>query len=265
MSSSFAIDKTKVRQSFSSAAYSYDELASLQRKIGFELLERSAIKGFTKDVIVDIGCGTGFLTQQLVLNSTAQQIIAVDIAMPMLQVSRHKLRTTDRVQYICADAEHLPLKNHTVNKIVSNLALQWCQNLTDVFAGFQQTLQPAGQFFFSTFGSTTLQELKQAWSEVDDYTHVNKFYSVHELLSLLQQAGFVDIQIETKLYQSYYQTVMELMKELKGIGSHNVSFNRNKQMTNKLDLQLMIEAYEKYRLNGLIPATYEIIFVVAKI
>lgn len=264
MSAGFAIDKTKVRQSFSSAAYSYDELASLQRKIGFELLKRSAIKGFTKDIIVDIGCGTGFLTQQLVLNSTAQQIIAVDIAMPMLQVARHKLRTTDRVQYVCADAEHLPLKNHAVNKIISNLALQWCQDLTDVLVGFQQKLQPDGQFFFSIFGLTTLQELKQAWSEVDDYTHVNNFYSVQALLILLQQAGFLDIQIETKSYRSYYQTAMELMRELKGIGAHNVSLFRNKQMTRKLDLQLMIEAYEKYRLNGLIPATYEIIFVAVK-
>jgi malonyl-CoA O-methyltransferase len=137
--------------------------------------------------------------------------------------------------------------------------------LTQVFEGFNHGLKPSGQVVFSTFGPATLQELKQAWSEVDDYTHVNEFYTVDELTIFLQQAGFDHIHIESKCYQSNYQAVIELMRELKGIGAKNMLTGRNKNTTSKTQMENMIKAYEKYRINKLIPATYEIIFVSANV
>jgi malonyl-CoA O-methyltransferase len=263
MSAVFSIDKNKVRQSFASAAETYDGLAALQRKVGLDLL--ADLTGICADqCIVDIGCGTGFLTRELLTNLSARKIIAVDIALSMMQITKNKLAQYEKIQYICADAEFLPLQSNSVEKIVSNLALQWCHNLTDVFDGFNQVLSQKGQLCFSTFGPTTLQELKQAWSDVDSYTHVNHFYSTEQLLFFLKKAGFEDIHIQTKQYQSYYQTVMELMRELKGIGAHNVLAGRNRKTTRKSDMDKMISGYKKMTINGLIPATYEVIFVTAR-
>jgi len=257
------IDKKKVRQSFSSAAETYDGLATLQRKVGLDLLAKVAWQD-SDTIILDIGCGTGFLTQELMLKSSAQQLIGLDIAMPMVQASRAKLEHFNKVRYLCADAEHLPLANNSVDSIYSNLALQWCQNLTSVFKNFKQVLKQDGRIYFSTFGSTTLQELKNSWAEVDGFTHVNDFYSGDELLSYLQKSGFSDIKIETKSYQSNYQTVLELMRELKGIGAHNVLEGRYRKTTSRTRMQKMVESYEKYRVNGLLPATYEVVFASAK-
>lgn len=264
MSVVFSLDKGKVRQSFTLAADSYDGLAMLQRRVGLDLIDTFYLKGFTDNSILDIGCGTGFLTQALTLNSSIPQIIAVDIALSMLQISRIKLKPVEVIQFVCADAEQLPLQKKSVDKIVSNLALQWCQNLTTVFDGFSRVLKQQGQVYFSTLGPATLQELKNAWSKVDDYSHVNEFYSTDELLAFLQQAGFKNIQIKSKRYQSNYQTVIDLMRELKGLGAHHVSPGRNKKTTRKEHLRQMIETYEKHRCKGLIPATYEIIFISAQ-
>ena len=264
MSAVFSIDKKRVRQSFASAADTYDGLATLQRQVGLDLLSMFDIN-FTDDIVMDIGCGTGFLTQEIMLASSVQQMVAVDIAYSMLEATRIKLKDLETVHYICADAECIPLQKQAVDNIVSNLALQWCQNLTQVFEGFNHGLKPEGQLVFSTFGPATLQELKQAWSEVDDYTHVNEFYTVDELTIFLQQAGFENIQIESKCYQSNYQAVIELMRELKGIGAKNMLAGRNKKTTSKTQMENMIKAYEKYRINKLIPATYEIIFVSARV
>ncbi len=262
MSAVFSIDKKRVRQSFASAAETYDGLATLQRQVGLDLLALFDID-FTDNIVMDIGCGTGFLTKELMLASSVQNMFAVDIACSMLEATRIKLEHLETVHYICADAELIPLQKQVVDKIVSNLALQWCQNLTQVFEGFNHVLKSGGQVVFSTFGPATLQELKQAWSEVDDYRHVNEFYTVDELTVFLQQAGFGRIQIESKCYQSNYQAVIELMRELKGIGAKNMLSGRNKKTTSKTQMDNMIKAYEKYRINKLIPATYEIIFVSA--
>lgn len=262
MSAALTIDKNKVRQSFAMAANSYDELATLQRKVGLNLLQKIPEDHYCQHV-VDVGCGTGFLTQQLVGKSFAEQIYALDIAFSMVEHSRSKLETANNIQYICADAEILPLQDNSVDLIISNLALQWCQNLTAVFLGFNKVLKPQRQLIFSTFGPTTLQELKQAWSIVDDYTHVNEFYSADQITDFLNHTGFTDIKIERQCYQSYYSTVIELMRELKGIGAHNVLSRRNRQTTSKRDMQAMTSAYEKHRESQGVPATYEILFVSA--
>jgi malonyl-CoA O-methyltransferase len=260
MSAVLSIDKNQIRLSFDSAANSYDKFASLQKQVSVDLLAK-VNTDFIDDIVVDIGCGTGYMVQQLLIRSSVQQLIAVDIAFSMLQVARRKF---NNVQYVCVDAECLPFQNHSVDKIVSNLALQWCENLIQVFNGFHKVLKHQGQLFFSTFGSATLLELKQSWAEVDDNAHVNTFYTADEVFNLLDRAGFKNIQMESKCYQSGYQTVIELMRELKGIGAHNVLSARNRKITGKYRMQKMIDAYEQYRKNGLIPATYEVIFVTAQ-
>ncbi|MCF6203315.1 MAG: malonyl-ACP O-methyltransferase BioC [Methylococcaceae bacterium] len=263
MRATFSIDKDKVRHSFSSAVSTYDSFASLQRKVGLELLNKS--ESFAEKIILDIGCGTGFLAQELFLKSLVKQMIAVDVALPMVQATKNKLESEGAVQYICADAEKLPLLEGIADQIISNLALQWCQNLTTVFKGFKRILKQDGQILFSTFGPATLQELKTSWAEVDCYTHVNNFYSVDKLILFLEQADFRGVHTEVKRYQSKYRTVIELMRELKGIGAHNVLSGRNRGMTSKAQMLKMVNAYEKHKVNNFIPATYEIIFVSANI
>ncbi len=260
MNAVFSIDKSKVRRSFDASANSYDEFSSLQRQVSVDLLAKINAD-FVDVIVVDVGCGTGYLIEQLIHGFDCRQLIAVDISFSMLQVARKKF---NNVQYICVDAEWLPLQKKSVDIVVSNLALQWCQNLIQVFNGFHQILKPQAQLYFSTFGPSTLQELKQSWAEVDSYAHVNTFYTADEVVFFLHQAGFKNIQIESQCYQSNYQTVIELMKELKGIGAHNVLSARNKKITGKKQMQEMIDAYEKHRVNGFIPATYEVIFVSAQ-
>ena len=254
------LDKAKIRQSFAAASVTYDGVAALQRTVGKELLDIIAAGSLT-GTLLDLGCGTGFLTSGLL--ESARPVIALDIALPMLQVTRTKLADTPNVSYVCADAEQLPLTGQIVDGVFSNLALQWCVNLEAVFTDIKRVLKPGGRLVFSTFGPQTLQELKGAWAEVDGYNHVNEFYSEQQLIRFLQLAGYTEITIETKLYISSYGSVLDLMKELKHIGAHNVIAGRNKSITTKTQMQRMIAAYEKHRAGDRIPATFEVIMVSA--
>jgi malonyl-CoA O-methyltransferase len=194
-----------------------------------------------------------------------EQVIGLDIALPMLQTTRQKVESQNLL-LLCADAERLPLAEHAVNHIVSNLALQWCEDLTAVFSDFKRVLKPDGQLLFSTFGDLTLEELKQCWAKVDDYSHVNHFYSASKIAFFLQKAGFKDIEISEEIYLSRYVSVLALMQELKAIGAHNVAKSRRKTMTGKTKMLAMIAEYEKLRLvGGEIPATFEIITVTARV
>jgi len=279
------LDKAKIKQSFAAAAVTYDGVAALQRTVGRALLSTIDTEKLA-GTLLDLGCGTGFLTSELL--GFAQQVgcalrtvnlaecsengtrcvpyttlIALDIALPMLQLTRTKLADTPNVSYLCADAEQLPLAGDVVDGVFSNLALQWCINLEAVFTDIKRVMKPDGRLVFSTFGPQTLQELKTAWAKVDNYSHVNDFYSEQQLTRFLQLAGYTEIAVETRLYRSSYDSVLALMKELKHIGAHNVIAGRNKSITTKTVMQRMIGEYERHRANDLIPATFEVMIVTA--
>jgi len=278
------LDKAKIRQSFAAASLTYDGVAELQRSVGKELLDTINIESLT-GTLLDLGCGTGFLTAKLLSKQVGyasrtmnlaecskngtrcvpySTLIALDIALPMLQVTRTKLTKASNINYLCADAEQLPLIGQIVDGVFSNLALQWCVNLEAVFTDIKRVLKPGGRLVFSTFGPQTLQELKSAWAEVDIYNHVNEFYSGQQLTRFLRLAGYTEIKIEIKQYIANYGSVLELMKELKQIGAHNVIAGRNKSVTTKTQMQRMIAAYEKHQAGDQIAATFEVIMVSAR-
>jgi malonyl-CoA O-methyltransferase len=253
------LDKLAVKRSFSAAAAAYDASAQLQREVGLTLLRRFPPKSRNGGVLVDIGCGTGFLTHQLAAVSAAQ-LIAFDIALPMLQTCRARYPNIP-VHYINSDAESLPFRSGSVEQVYSNLALQWAQDLPATMLEMARVLKPSGELVFATFGPETLKELKAAWAQVDDFTHVNEFHSACEIGVFLRDAGFKDMCIDSELYRYDYASVEALMRELKGLGAHNVNRNRNHQPTTRTQLQRMIEHYHEQMPQGELYASYEIIFV----
>lgn len=255
------LDKNKVRSSFSAASVSYDGLAELQRRVALRLLDKTNFS-CNVETIVDVGCGTGFFTRHALERFECRHMLAMDIALPMLDMARQNINRPE-FNFFCADAENLPLASSSVDKVISNLALQWCLDLDSVFAGFRRVLKADGKLVLSTFGPATLQELKAAWATVDRYSHVNEFYSLKQIERILRLAGFRPIMAESAMEKSFYPSVMALMNELKGIGAHNVTKKRNKNPTTRSQLQQMIAAYpvdEEQR----VTASYEIIYITAE-
>lgn len=254
------LEKTKIKHSFSDAAKTYDSVASLQRQIGRELLDIHT-GAHLHGVALDLGCGTGFLTQELALYCNNATLIALDLAQMMLQTCREKV--AEKSHYLCADAEKLPLRSQSFNAIFSNVALQWCYPIDEALRELHRVLASEGTLLFSTFGSDTLCELKAAWANVDDFVHVNDFYTQNALQMCLDNAGFVDMTLKRTRYLRQYANVVELMHELKHIGAHNVNQTRSKALTSKKALKTLMSAYPKNEVGG-VDATFDVIYVVAR-
>ena len=151
--------------------------------------------------------------------------------------------------------------------MTSSLAIQWCKNLDAVFAGVSQCLGKVGVFQCATLGPRTLQQLKWAWAQVDDYQHVNEFVALATLHQVLAKY-FMEVDIERELIELQYPSVQQLTKDLKQLGASNHNAQAAQAVQGLMGvgrLRNMVQAYESLRNDlGQLPITYEIYYIRAK-
>ena len=262
----FLIDKREVRRAFSRAAGDYDATAVLQREVCDRMMEKLDYVRLQPQRILDAGSGTGRGSRQLGERYAQAEILALDIAVGMLQVARgtsswwQKLFSGSRQRFVCADIESLPVAAQSVQLVWSNLALQWCNDLPATFVELHRVLQPEGLLMFSTFGPDTLHELRTAFAGVDDYNHTNRFIDMHDIGDMLMAAGFADPVMEMERLTLTYDDVRAVMHDLRGIGAHNATFGRAPGLTGRQKWARITQNYEALRRDGRLPATFEVIY-----
>lgn len=253
------LNKSHIRQSFARAALSYDAHAVLQYEIADRLLERLDLVRMDIKTVLDVGSGTGYCTRELVRRYPDAHILGVDLSPEMArQAFEHKDRDA-KCHYLCGDAEVMPIAGHCVDLIVSNLTLQWCDAQT-VFDQFVRVLRPGGAVFFTSFGPDTLKELRQAWQAVDDAPHVHSFMDIQDLGDALLHSGLAEPVMDTDHLVLHYADVDGIMRDLKGIGAHNIASERPRGLTGKNHFNRFRKAYKDLAMEGKIPASYEVIF-----
>ena len=255
----FELDKKRVRSAFERAADSYDAAAVLQREIADRMLTRLDLVKTVPNRILDVGSGTGYCAIQLQKRYRRAHLLEIDIAQAMLARARESAGWFSRRHFICGDAEALPVAGDAVDLLISNLTLQWC-NPDAAFREFARVLHPGGLLMFTSFGPDTLRELRAAWRTVDDYPHVHTFIDMHDLGDALVRAGFSDPVMDVEHFTLTYPDVMQVLRDLKSIGAHNAEKRRIAGLTGKQRFAQFKAAYERLRREGLIPATYEVVY-----
>jgi len=259
VSSPLALDKQRMREAFERAVDTYDGTAVLQREIADRMLSRLDLIKLKPKTILDAGCGTGHCARALAKRYRCARILGIDIACAMVQRARRKAGWFSRSRFACGDIEALPLADASMDMVVSNLAVQWC-NPDLVFLEFMRVLRPGGLLMFTSFGLDTLRELKQAWGTVDNQTHVHAFMDMHDIGDVLIRTGFADPVMDVEHFTLTYKDVMGVMGDLKRLGAHNVARARPRGLTGKARFKRFQSAYESLARDGLIPATYEAIY-----
>src|SRR5512141_3461603 len=127
------LDDASVRRSFDRASSAYEKSAVLQARVGDELLERLDFFKLAPDVVLDLGAGTGRITGELKRRYKRAEVVALDIAPGMLREARKHMSFFRRFGRVCADVRRLPFADASVDIAVSNLMLQWCDDLDPAF------------------------------------------------------------------------------------------------------------------------------------
>jgi malonyl-CoA O-methyltransferase len=255
----FALDTQWVRRSFDHAAPGYDAAAVLQHQVRRDLLERLQLMAITPGVVLDAGAGTGHGSRALKGRYPKALVIALDFSPRMLCIAARRQSWLRRFSRVCGDAENMPLADDSVDLVVSNLMLQWCDP-DAAFLEFRRVLAPQGLLCFSTFGPDTLRELRSAWAQVDTSAHVNPFLDTHDIGDALVRAGFASPVLDVERLTLRYADVRRVAADLKATGARNAVPERRRGLSSPRKYARMQAAYEQFRQDGLLPASYEVVF-----
>lgn len=257
-------DSRQVRRAFSRAAPDYAATAVLQAEVRARLLEQLDYLQRPPQRMLDLGCGPAAASKLLRQRWPKAELIALDLALPMLREAERQFSWRRRFERVCADARALPVAEQSVDLIFSNLCVQWIEDLPALFAEWRRVLRPGGLVLLSTFTQGTLQELREAFAAADDgRPHVSPFASIQNVGDALLGAGFRDPVLDSDRFTLTYPDARELMRELKAIGAANADSQRRRSLTGKARMHRVFQAYESFRHNDRLPASYEVVYAQA--
>jgi NADH dehydrogenase [ubiquinone] 1 alpha subcomplex assembly factor 5 len=244
------------RQRTAAAAGRHDFLIA---RAAEDVLERLAIVRRRFPIALNLGAHHGLLGARL------QSLPGIELVIEM-EAAGGLLRQCGGLR-VQADEEALPFRGHSLDVVVSVLALQLVNDLPGTLLQIRHALKPDGLLLAAVLGGATLHELRTAFLLAEEEIEggasprVAPFADVRELGALLLRAGFALPVADTQTLTVTYPDALALMRELKDAGASNVLRARRRRPLRRSTLLRAVEHYaDRFGLpNGRVPATFEIV------
>ena len=259
---SLKVSKKAVQRSFSRASSTYDSFSHMQQEVNRLLLRQVPAAPYRK--VLEIGCGTGALTERLFSTCQIERLLAVDLSLSMLKVAGRRLSASERIHFVCCDAERLPLKAGAgFDLVITASAMQWfsCFN-SSIRELVKNHLETGGHFSACFFGRDSLLELSdslaRSFPDRDTRILTDFFPDYHRDLSGLDRL-FSTLRIQRKVIKKEYNNLLHLLRVLKMTGVSPPGKEHRPLLSTRGAVSSVERCYlERF---GSITASFEIIFI----
>ncbi len=259
------IHNSSVAESFSSAAETYHEKATIQKKVAGGLI--SSLKPWKETIpagdILEVGCGTGFLTELLISEFPDRNLLITDVAEGMLdfcmnQLSEKKL-VSDNVSFELLDVNELEVQEQKYSLIISNFAAQW---FTDTAIGLEKLstmLKPGGLMLCAFPGNHSFEEWYNCCLELGLPFTANPLPDVEEVVIKLSINPLQIDYYENDLHQEF-DSSLQFFKHLKAIGASEST--SGKQLNGK-QLRLLTNFWDE-KASEKVKVKWHVVYLAAK-
>ncbi len=265
------IDKDKLKRRFSRNAKQYDKYARVQKVMGDSLIEKIKNDRIEPINILEIGCGTGYVTRAMMDYFPRSKITAVDIAPGMIEYVNSTIES-DNVKLVCGDIEDMIL-DEKYDLIISNATFQWFNDFNKTLDKLLKLLNQNGVLSFSTFGESTFTELHESFKKVresleieEDVSPGQSFFSLKELQricsDIAEKSGLENIETySSQTYEyEYFDSCKDFLFSVKKIGANNSQSNRRRMSPDFIER--VMKTYDRdYGVDHKVRATYHNLFI----
>jgi malonyl-CoA O-methyltransferase len=165
--------------------------------------------------ILEVGCGTGFLSEALAQRLGAANWTLTDVAPAMLDAARRKLDLPGTVAFHLMDGEH-PDLDGPFDLICSSMAVQWFGQLDAGLARLARLLAPGGHLAVATLAEDTFAEWHAAHAQHGLASAVNRYPRAEHIGARLP--GFAR-RLQVELRTELPGNGMAFLRGLRAIGA----------------------------------------------
>ncbi|MCB2076566.1 MAG: methyltransferase domain-containing protein [Novosphingobium sp.] len=214
--------RRKISAAFS-AAEEYSRHASVQRKVALDLADRIAALPLPRQPrILEIGCGTGFLTEAAIERGVRADWLVTDISPEMVERCREKLAHSAKCRFAVLDGEFgEPDGEKGFDLICSSLAFQWFDDVACAIDRIVGWLAPGGHLLFTTLVSGTFAEWQAAHVLAGLEPGTPRFSTVGQLSTVMPDMRQEPIVVMQHVEQ--HANALEFLRTMKAIGAHTAS------------------------------------------
>ena len=195
------MNNQSVTAKFSAIAHSYEQAAFIEQEIGQRLISNLQELNLTPKYILDLGCGTGLFTTQIMTLFPQAQIIGLDLSLEMVKIATQK----HNLNAVCANGVQMPFANLQFDLVIANC----CIPIMPLLSEIQRILKIDGLFVCSSMGPDTFHEL----SIVND-----NWLDMHILGDILLQQNFKDPIVNAEKINFNYPNIELLLEDLQESG-----------------------------------------------
>jgi len=244
------VNKIQIANSFGKASTTYETDAPVQKWTAMFLRDYINQLDIEDDGdCLEIGCGTGFLTQELLDILPNCNWLVTDLSGDMLQ--QCKSRVEGKANFRTMDGEH-PNLNQKFDLIISSLAFQWFHNLEEGLKRLSRMLKPGGRLVFSTLGENSFQQWRANLEACGHQSGLHDYPALADIQAFQIAECEVAFQ-EVNRLQSY-ENGIAFLRALKNIGAQEP--NRN---YTPLSAGHMRKVIKRLELSGDCSMTYQIL------
>lgn len=205
----------RVAARFDAAAASYDAHSGAQRHAAQRLVERLVPLNLPpRPRVLEIGCGTGHLTELLALHLPGANILATDLAPAMVAACRERLGAQAHLAFAVMDGRQ-PTVGGPFDLICGNLVAQWFDDLPAACARLAACLAPRGALALSLLGPDTFREWRAAHARLGLVSGTRALPSARECRAALPGAT----RVEREHWQDAPADALAFLRSLRAIGA----------------------------------------------
>ena len=162
-------------------------------------------------LITDIGCGTGFvfeiISKKLKFNHI--KLIGIDPAIGMLKIAKKKINFKN-INFIEGSFENIPLRNKSVDKIVSTLALHWVTSIDKALKELKRVMKKNGTINILMIEKNDGKEFKRII-----YKIMKKYLSIKQIINAAKLLNRITKKELNKKFSKYFDLKKEYNLEIK--------------------------------------------------
>ena len=207
------INKGRIADAFCKSSNSYDEAAVVQREVIDRLVYScEQILDPKHNRILEIGCGTGLLSEKFTQRFTVNEYFLNDLSQSLCERAEHKVvNNVLKTKTVAGDAEKIELPKQC-DVILSSSTMQWFENIPAFISASLTHLVDNGYIAISLFTEGTMNEVKALTEKSLNYV------SVAELQETLA-CGYKIKIFESVKKQLFFQNIKELLLHIKKTGA----------------------------------------------